>query len=316
MNTTNRSRNSKHCKEDIKLNPKEIQNLKKKKLIEKLDKNEKITFEFSLISKLNKAAIKCEETNDIDVAIILYYISYEIHENELAKKSLIDLIDKNDNYSFKNIYESKVEKLKRNIEQKINENYMLQEKDDEILKLLEDIANKMEEEMRERYSKLIIYLIIFNINKNPEVRTKLINNNFIESSLIIKLARPVDYYSYDDLTRIEIGYSYMALYIRHGYQKDYFEYFEKALDYVIPYLINDYDDSKFDLVFEEILGYEILYVNFNLFHKHFEKIFIKLDGHPKWISFLNKKLLYNIEKVKELYENKIIVLEEEIKKKK
>ncbi len=291
MDTTNikkGSRNSKHIKNNIKLNPKEIQNLREKELEKKLNRNSMITSEFNLSSKLNDAAIKME-TNDIDVAIILYYISYEINENVLAKDSLIELTGTNDNHSFYNIYKSKVEKLQKNIEQKLDEDYILQEKDDEILKLLKDIADEIEK-MSQRDPYLMIYLIIFNINKDEEARTNLINNNSnydIKDSLIIKLARPVEYYDYDDYTIKNIGWSYINLYRQDECQEDNFEYFEKALDYAIPYF--RYEDHT------EFIDF-ICMINFykdDKFYKkkHLQKIVDKIEGHSEMESILNKCII-------------------------
>lgn len=296
-NIKNGSRNSKH-KKNIKLNPKEIQNLKKKELINKLNRNSNITFHFNLSSKLNEVAIKME-TNDIDVAIILYFISYYNNENEIAKESIIQLTGTNDNNSFDNIYKSKVKKLQKNIEQKLDEDNILQEKDDTILRLLENIAYEIEN-FDDKDIYIMIYLIIFNFNNNDDkARTKLINNNFrcdIEDSLIIKLARPVDYYNDDDYTKKNIGLSYMNLYIKDECQ-DNFEYFEKALDYAIPYF--KYDNFGFnDFIVD------IFYKDYKCY-LHLQKIVHKIEGHFELESILNE-ILIDLFKLKKRDEKRLI----------
>jgi len=283
-NIKNGSRNSKH-KKNIKLNPKEIQNLKKKELINKLNMNSEITSDFNLSSKLNEAAIKME-TNDIDVAIILYFMSYCNNKNEIAKESIIHLTGTNDYNSFYNIYKSKIKKLQKNIEQKLDKDYILQEKDDTILRLLKNIAYDIEN-LDDGDIYTMIYLIIFNINNDDdEARNNIIKNNFrpdMEDSLIIKLARPVDYYNDDDYTKKNIGLSYMNLYRKDECQEDNFEYFEKALDYAIPYF--KYNNSEFDDFI-----WDTFYKDYK-FYLHLQKIVDKIEGHFELESVLNKILI-------------------------
>ena len=118
----------------------------------------------------------------------------------------------------------------------------------------------------------MIYLIIFNINKDEEARTDLINNNHnrdIKDSLIIKLARPVEFYDYDDYTIKNIGWSYIKLYTENKCQEDNFEYFEKALDYAIPYF--KYDNFGFnDFIVD------IFYKDYIFFYKNPQMLYFQI----------------------------------------